>query len=281
MEMSTIAIFNLFLVTAMAKNLIKDEDVPVCTNEQCEIAALRLYKNMNMSADPCDDFEQFACGHFQRDAQIPEDKSSYSAFTSELPDTIFERGRKLLEADDSEQDWELFRTAKRFYKSCMDLEHLEELGVKPLLDSLEFFGGWPVLQGDEWDSAGFQWWQQVYRISKGGFSHDQIISVDVQTDAKDSSKRSVILDQPDSLGLDIEFLVKGLEEPYAQHYFSYMKSAAKLMGAPQNERTEKELKEALLFEIQLANISGMYSVGMTLLVLDSNAGTFYSRCTRR
>merc|ERR1712117_29974 len=30
---------------------------------------------------------------------------------------------------------------------------------------------------------------------------------------------------------------------------------AELMGAPQNDRTEKELKEALLFEIELANIS--------------------------
>ena len=54
-----------------------------------------------------------------------------------------------------------------------------------------------------------------------------------------------------------EFLIKGLEEPYVKHYFTYMKSAAKLLGAPQTERTEKELKETLIFEIELAQISGM------------------------
>ena len=255
--MNYLAILILFLVpSSMAKNLIIDDDVPVCTSEQCEVAALRLFKNMNTSADPCNDFEQFACGQFQQDAQIPEDKSSYSVFTSELPDTIFKRGRKLLEAEDQDEDWELFRTAKKLYKSCMDLDRLEELGVKPMLDSLKHIGGWPVVEGDKWNYwriIKYQWWDQVYRASQFGFGNDNIITIDVATNGKDSSKRSIILDQP-SLGLDREFLVKGLDEPYVQHYFSYMKSAAKLMGAPQNDRTEKELRDALLFEIELANI---------------------------
>ena len=260
MKMRHLAIFILILVpSTMAKNLMKDEEVPVCRTEQCEVAALGLFKNMNTSADPCDDFEQFACGHFQREAQIPVDKSSYSIFTSELLDTIYKRGHKLLEADDQDEDWELFRTAKKFYRSCMDLDRLEELGVKPMLDSLMRLGGWPVVEGDEWNYwriIKYQWWEQVYRASQGGFGKDNIIKLTVETNGKDSTKRSIILDQP-SLGLDREFLVKGLEEPYVQHYFSYMKSAAKLMGAPQNDRTEKELKDAMLFEIELANISGM------------------------
>ena len=225
-------------------------------SEQCVGASYGLYKNMNTSADPCDDFEKFACGRFQQEAQIPDDKGKYSVFTSELPDTIFERGRRLLESEDSDQDWELFRMAKRLYRSCMNLERIEELGVKPLLDSLQYLGGWPVLEGDEWDSDGFQWWEQVYQSSVGGFGHGNIISLNVQADAKDSSKRSIIIDQP-SLGLDREFLVKGFEEPFVQYYFSYMKSVAKLMGAPPTDSTDNELKEALMFEIELATISGM------------------------
>ena len=73
---------------------------------------------------------------------------------------------------------------------------------------------------------------------------------------RDSSKRSIFLDQP-SFGLSREFLVKGLDEPYVKHYFAYMRSVARLLGAPQNERTERELKETLLFEMELAQISGM------------------------
>jgi membrane metallo-endopeptidase-like protein 1 len=67
--------------------------------------------------------------------------------------------------------------------------------------------------------------------------------------------RSIFLDQP-SLGLDREFLVKGWDEKYVQHYFTYMKETAKLFGADlQNERTDKELKDSLLFEMDLANAS--------------------------
>ena len=57
-------------------------------------------------------------------------------FESVLPDTVLERGRRLLEAPRSDRDWELFELAKRFYRSCMNVDRLRELGVTPLLDSL-------------------------------------------------------------------------------------------------------------------------------------------------
>ena len=41
-------------------------ETEVCTSEQCVGASFGLYKNMNTSADPCEDFEQFACGRFQQ-----------------------------------------------------------------------------------------------------------------------------------------------------------------------------------------------------------------------
>ena len=57
-------------------------------------AAHRLFTNMNTSADPCQDFEEFTCGRFQQDFQIPEDKGSWYASFSPLSDTIYERGRR-------------------------------------------------------------------------------------------------------------------------------------------------------------------------------------------
>merc|ERR1712117_126900 len=225
-DMERLVMYSLFLVSlGMAKNLFSD--VSVCTTEQCEVAALRLNENMNISidssglkspADPCDDFEKYACGKFQQNAQIPEDKRSYSVFTSELPDTIYKRGRKLLEADDKDDDWELFRMAKKLYKGCMNIKHREKLGIKPIINSLKHLGGWPLLEGENWNYQ-YQWWEQVYRASQGGFGSDYIIKITVETDKKNSSKRSIIVDQP-QLGLNRAFLVKGQEEPFVQHYFS-------------------------------------------------------------
>ena len=226
----------------------------MCATEHCVGASHRLYTNMNLTADPCADFDEFACGQFHRNFRIPEDKGSYTGF-SPLVDIIYERGRTLLEEEDKADDWQVFKMTKKLFKSCMNLERLEEVGVQPLLDTLKKFGGWPVLEGEAWVGEGYQWWEQVYKMSDGGFGKNNIVYLSVSTDDKDSTKRSIFLDQP-SLGLSREFLVKGVEEDYVKHYFTYMKSAAKLMGAPQTERTEKELKDVLMFEIELAKASG-------------------------
>lgn len=104
-------------------------------------------------------------------------------------------------------------------------------------------------------------------MTDNGFSTNKLVYLAVGTDDRDSSKRSIFLDQP-SFGLSREFLVKGLDEAYVKHYFTYMKSAARLLGAPQTERTERELKETLLFEIELAQISGMDCYNLFVFFLE-------------
>ena len=66
----------------------------------------------------------------------------------------------LLEDEGRDGDWEVFGKAKKFYKSCMNLERLEELGVGPVLDTLKRLGNWPVLEGDKWSGKGYHWWDQ-------------------------------------------------------------------------------------------------------------------------
>ena len=65
--------------------------------------------------------------------------------------------RDILEANTTEADDSVvFRQAKDQYMACMDLAKLEEIGLKPVLDLLKTFGGWPVLQ-DDWDESKFNW----------------------------------------------------------------------------------------------------------------------------
>ena len=67
---------------------------------------------------------------------------------------------RLLEDEGRDGDWEVFGKARKYYKSCMNLERLEELGVRPMLDTLKELGGWPVIEGDGWSDEGYQWWEQ-------------------------------------------------------------------------------------------------------------------------
>ena len=39
-----------------------------------------LLQNMNRTADPCNDFYDFACGGFEERVVIPDDRSSRSQF---------------------------------------------------------------------------------------------------------------------------------------------------------------------------------------------------------
>ena len=57
-----------------------------------------------------------------------------------------------------------------------------------------------------------------------------------------------------SLGLNSQYLAKGLKEPLVQAYYNYMVDVAVLLGANKAE-AEMELKDSLLFESKLAKVS--------------------------
>ncbi|KAI5710216.1 hypothetical protein M8J75_006783 [Diaphorina citri] len=52
----------------------------VCLTSACVKTANSLLSGMDETADPCNDFFQYACGTWNRVHQIPEDKSSINTF---------------------------------------------------------------------------------------------------------------------------------------------------------------------------------------------------------
>ena len=73
----------------------------------------------------------------------------------------------LLESDSPIDEAKPFRMARDVYKSCMDKEQIEIMGVRPLKEILKQFGGWPVLEGDAWNDEGYIWYEQVSRQYPG------------------------------------------------------------------------------------------------------------------
>jgi putative endopeptidase len=87
---------------------------------------------MDKTADPCEDFNRYACGNFKTFYPLPETTTSFGTF-----DLLEERNavvlRSILEAATS--------AAKRstseqqlgdYYAACMDTETIDRLGLKPL-----------------------------------------------------------------------------------------------------------------------------------------------------
>jgi hypothetical protein len=68
--------------------------------------------------------------------------------------------------------------------------------VKPYLDKLKEFGGWPVVEGDAWEGEEtFKWWEWVYKMNEAGFGINSLITFGIGSDDKNVSWNVIGLDQ--------------------------------------------------------------------------------------
>lgn len=224
----------------------------ICLTPGCVHTASSILKSMDPAVEPCDDFYKFACGQFVKNTVIPDEKSTVNGF-SIVTDKLQEQLRTVIEEPISEQDRKPFRLVKNLFRACMNKTHIESSGFTPLLDILRQLGGWPVLDGDNWDAGKFDWRQSVFNFRAMGYSVDYFMDFSVSTDAKNSSYRSINLDQA-SLGLSREYLTKGFSEKLVDAYYKYVVDIAVILGA-NRDRATKEIHESIEFEMKLANLS--------------------------
>jgi len=223
-----------------------------CFTKGCIQTAADLLDKLDETANPCDDFYQFACGSFIEETVIPDDRTRTSMF-SILGDKLDVQVRGLLEGEIKASDPKPFQMAKSVFQSCMDKETIETAGLEPLKLILKKMGGWPLLEGPAWNEEGYKWYEMTYKFRENGYSVDYLFDFSVTTDLKNSSWRILDLDQP-GLGMAREYLMKGLEDPDVQAYQEYMQDVALLLGADK-DTVINDIKETIKFEIELAKIS--------------------------
>lgn len=71
------------------------------------------------------------------------------------------------------------------------LEKIEKQGLRSIKKILKKLGGWPVLEGDNWNDSKFTWKDSVYKFRKMGFSVNYFIDFSIRTDWKNTSARAI------------------------------------------------------------------------------------------
>lgn len=63
--------------------------------------------------------------------------------------------------------------------------------MKPLIDIHKSLGGWPVVEGENWDESQWSWTKSVKDFRARGYSADYILDFSVGTDLKNSTRRII------------------------------------------------------------------------------------------
>ncbi|KAK3105380.1 hypothetical protein FSP39_023788 [Pinctada imbricata] len=230
--------------------VIVEKPLSVCLTPACVSVASSIYNAMNMRADPCEDFYEYACGGWIKSHPIPSGHSRLGTF-SELWQENQIIMKQVIEQKLNNSVSLAERKAQLYYNSCMDKNKtIEKLKAEPLNDLLKNFGSWPKSNGT--DNLDLQ--SLVEKTQ--GYGIDIFFSLWVGEDDRNSSVNILQIDQA-GLGLPERdfYLNKSItEDKILSAYLEYMKTVGELLGANKDD-IEPLMIDIIEFEADLANIT--------------------------
>lgn len=132
-----------------------------CSSLSCVHSSALLLQKLDLDTKPCDDFYEFACGGYIAEQHTPDEKSTVDTLTLMYEQLIEYLLRLFEHPSEDTSTKEIHKYAQNFFDSCMDTTKVNEVGMEPLKDLLKFLGGWPVLEGRNWDEKKFSGWDKT------------------------------------------------------------------------------------------------------------------------
>lgn len=261
-----------------------------CTTASCVHSASTILKNLDPEADPCEDFYDYACGKFADELGVPDEKATINTLnriTERVYEYIF--GLAYIDPHDDGDFKEIalklpkhHRISKIFYNSCLDTgevvvffkvhpknwfpklqsDKIKSLGAEPLVKFLEKIGGWPMLEGKDWDQDKFNWSNAIQSLKDVNKPGRQLKRFN------DEDKANEV----DNLAADS---TKTVKEAYKTLLFEIIDI---ITTKNDSKKADKEIDELIDFEFKLDDFSRKFKAYIkTLGKKKKNAVTSYYR----
>jgi len=141
-ELALVVVLLVLLVSALVHTIQRDDERMmhrVCTTRPCLVASFELMRFLNESADPCDDFDEFATGGWR--ASHPASPGAPAHGVREQVEAQNERLVEdllwtLRDEDVSPADRQSLHKLRTFHEACTDTRAQNEAGAAPLLELL-------------------------------------------------------------------------------------------------------------------------------------------------
>eukprot|EP00117_Sycon_ciliatum_P034053 scpid35403/ scgid26072/ Endothelin-converting enzyme 1 len=223
-----------------------------CTSQDCVVFAGEIAATLNKTADPCEDFYEYACGGFVATHIRPDDVGRLSSFSA-LSDKNFERLRQELVITPKSHTSAVGK-ASLMYETCLQLAQITQLGAAPLLSFIASIGGLPVISSASWNPDAWNFEDVVIEVQQrsnaAGF-----MSISIEQDAKNTEDNLFHI-YSSGLGLRSKTYYSGNSTTnfrYLTAYRKEMKAVFVALGATDADATQA-VQEIVDLETRVAAI---------------------------
>lgn len=163
----------------------------ICQSEDCKAISKLIQEVRDEKVDPCENFYEYACGKWIKNNKVPPGHLQFSRITQLSKNN--ERVMKETLVRDQPEDTETIMKVKNFYRSCLNVKKIDDLGNKPLLNYINGLGSWAL--NTKWSAKNWNFYDVLSEVQRD-YPVEVFFSINVIQDpvkAKGTEKKKYIV----------------------------------------------------------------------------------------